>query len=333
MPEQPVVNILTQIVPEVTPGTTLATTHQFADFGLLDGIHVDTYPFSAPGHAYVTASSRGKGWGELKPSGDAGYNGLVYPLSSLFGGATITTAAGGVSSKQWKWTPPIVSIPLGQTFTVERGITGATARKWGYVCFDALKLMYTKTDITIDGHAWAREILTGITLTALTPSAIIPSFPLRGTDTNLYIDPTSANIGVTQLTRVGAMDISFSNYSTPWYGIDNTQSSFSMLVQDKPSVDVTFRVQNDAAGIALYNTYVLTGATAYTRFTTVGPVSDGTAHFTVTFDMALKLTTPQDFTPDGPIEVIPFTAKLAEDQAWVSGQAIIVTVINMIAAL
>src|SRR6185437_15759340 len=147
-----------------------------------------------------------KGWSELKPVGDAGFNGLVYPLSSLFGPAVITVATGGIASHQWKWTPPIVGMALGQTFTVERGVTGGTARKYGYTTFDMLKLSYTKTDITIDGHAWAREIVTGATLTALTGSAIIPSFPLRGTDTSLYIDTTSGGIGGTQMTRVGAMD-------------------------------------------------------------------------------------------------------------------------------
>lgn len=333
MPEQPNVNVVTQIVPEVTPGTTIACTHQFSDFALADGAHIDTYPFSPQGHAYVVASARGKGWSELKPVGDAGFNGIVYPLSSLFGPAVITLATGGVASHQWKWTPPIVGMALGQTFTVERGITGGQARKYGYTTFDMLKLMYTKTDITIDGHAWAREIVTGATLTALTAAAIIPSFPLRGTDTSLFIDPTSGAIGTTQMTRVGAMDVTFNNYSTPWYGIDATQTSFSMLVPDKPKVDITFRVQNDAAGIALYNTYVTTGATAYTRFQTIGPIADGTAHFTVTLDMALKLTAPQDFTADGPIEVIPYTAVLAEDPTWASGQAIVVTVINMPAAL
>ena len=333
MPEQPNVNIVTQSFPEATAGTAGAATHQFADFGLADGAHVNSFQNVAQGRLYVANSSTGKRWSELKPVGDAGYNGLAYPLSSLFGGATITTATGGVASKQWKWTPVIVGAALGQTYTIERGATGGQARKYTYVCFDNLKLSYTKDDITIDGHAWGREMTTGITLTALTAGAVIGSVPLRGSDTIVYLDATSGGLGGTQLTRVGAMDIVWSNYSNPWYGIDNTLTSFSMLVPDKPSVDVTFRVQNDAAGIAIYNNYVVTGNTAYLRFNTVGPVADGTAHYTLTIDMACKITAPQDFTADGPIEIIPYTAKVAEDTAWGSGQSMVITLINFISAL
>jgi hypothetical protein len=325
--------ILTQTVPEVTPGTAIAATHQLAGLALADGAHMDTMQNSPQGHAYVTSSNRGKGWGELKPVGDADFNSLVYPLSSLFGGATITTAAGGVTSKQWKWTPPIINTVLGQTYTVERGQTAGRARKFAYVTFDALKLGYTKSDVTIDGHAWAREMTEGITLTSLAASTIVSAFPVRGTDTSLYIDPTSGAVGTTQMTRVGAMDVNFSNYFIPWYGIDSSQTSFSVLLPAKPKVDVTFRLMSDVNGMAVYNTYLQTGATAYVRFNTVGPVSDGTAHFSVILDMALKITGPQDFTDDGGAEVIPFTAVLAEDSAWGTGTACIMTVINMIAAL
>lgn len=333
MAEQINWQIITQLVPEVTPGTSIAATHQLAGYALADGAHVDTYQTSPQGHAYITSSNRGKGWGEIKPVGDVDFNGLAYPLSSLFGAATITTAVGGTLSKQWKWTPPIINTVLGQTYTVERGQTGGRARKYAYGCFDTLKLSYTKGDVTIDGHMFSREMTEGITLTSLTPTAIVAAQPVRGTDTSLYLDSTSGGIGGTQLTRVGAMDVSFGNYYIPWYGIDSSQTSFSVLLPAKPTVDLTFRLMSDAAGMAIYNNYVLTGNTAYIRFNTVGPVSDGTAHYTLTLDMACKITGPQDFTEDSGAEVIPFTAKLAEDTAWASGQAVVATLINMISAL
>lgn len=329
MAEQATVNSVTQVGPEVTPGTGVAATHVWASMYLSDEPKLDTKQYVAQGRLYPASSFRGKGWSELKPVGEADYNDIVYPLSSMFGAATITTPVGSTTARQWLWTPVLKGAALGQTFTIERG-TAVQARKYAYTIFDALTLNYSKDEIAIDGHAYGREIATGITLTAAVPE--LAAQPARGTDTNIYLDTTSGGIGTTQLTRVGSASFSFANYCAPYYGIDKTQTSYSVIVPDQPQVTAKFKVAADAAGMALYN-HLTAGDKVYMRFSTVGVLIDGTADYSLIIDCVGYISAPAAFGDDQKIEAIEYTLTIGEDSAWSSGTSMIITVINAIQAL
>lgn len=330
MAEQATVNSVTQVGPEVTPGTGVAATHVWSSMFLADEPKLDTKQYVAQGRLYPASSFRGKGWAELKPSGEADYNDIVYPLSSLFGPAVITLATGGVTlAHQWKWTPLLTGAALGQTYTIERG-TAVQARKYTYVIFDGLDLTYSKDEIQIGGHAYGREIQNGITLTAAVPE--LAAMPARGTDTNIYLDTTSGGIGTTQLTRVGSASISFANYCASYYGIDKTQTSFSVIVPTMPQVQVKFKVAADATGMGLY-THLTAGDKVYMRLSTIGGIVDGTADYTMTIDLVGYISAPAPFGDDQAIEAIEYTVTVGEDTAWNTGTSMIITVINALSAL
>lgn len=421
--EQATANIVTQIGPEGTAFTAVAATRILGGIVFPDEPKLDSTQHVPQGRLYIAQSVAGKEWSEFKPAGYPDFNGLPYPFSSMWGAATITTPTNGLNSRQWQWKPTLINGTLGQTYTIERGSTLVRARRYAGCFFDALGLQFVKDAVSYSsGHGFGQALQDAFTLTpALTPTLPIP---LTGVGTSVYLDTVSANIGTTQIKKVGQNTIDWSNYYAPAFFVDQSQPSYSTAVADVPQVLFKVKAVADSNGMALYP-YIKSGQTVYLRYIVTGPVieneytlslggpSAGTFTLTyngvttagiafnaigsvvqtaltglssvgannatvsggaggpytiyllgplttspllltgsgagltggsfsltnnlinakLTIDAAVKVTAPAPYSDDQKLEVMEFSLKAAEDPAWNTGQSMLITVVNMVAAL
>ena len=323
-------NIRTQIGKETTPGTAVAATQQMAGLYFTDEPHIDSQQFTPQGRGYPSESVRGKDWSELSIVADfPDFNGLTYVLASLLGAVTPSTHPTGTNSKDWQFLTKLTDLVIGQTYTVERG-SSVWARKFPYVLVDALTLSGTKDSVQISGHAFARTMQRGITLTASVP--VLPAIPLAGINVNTYLNTSSATIGTTQLI-VDSWSIAFSNFFAPKYQVDRSQTSFSKMVPLRPKIEIKLKVDADTTGMALF-AYIESGQTVYERIDITGPIIETTIPYNLQIDCAVKMAQPSAFGDDQAVESIEFTGVVCEDTTWGgSGTALKALVTNVLSAL
>lgn len=344
MPSPASANVRTQIGVEATPGTAVAATQQLAGLYFTDDPKINSQQIRRAGHASPSSSVRGYGWTDLTPTsagpngGDAAdFNSLVYALSTMLGAATIALHASGVTAHDWTFVQKLVDLALGKTLTVERGPSGASlGRKYAYTALDALTLSGTKDKVSISGgHAFAREITTGATLTSSVPE--LAAVPIAGINANVYLDTTSAGLGTTQLV-LSEWSIAWTNFWIPKYDVDRSNTSYGKLVPGVPDCKWTFKVEADADAWAFFN-YLKAGQLVYPRLDITGPIVVGESSITneLKIDSALFINAPAAFGDDQGVDSIVFTGTVGEDDAWVEGSAagtsLVVTATNVLSTL
>lgn len=327
----PSANVITQIGPESTAFTGVAATKIMNGVYFTDTPKEDTFQFTPQGQQNPTESVRGKSWSEMAIMADfPDFNGLTYIFASLLGLVSPTTHTGGTLSKDWKFIKSIINAALGQTYTVERG-SAVYARKYTGVIVDALTLSGTADKITISGHAWGQKFSGGITLTASLP--FLSAIPLSGTNTTIYIDLTSTGIHTTKFVPA-AWSIAFTNFFTPWWGVDASASSYSDVVPLTPKIEVKLKVKANTTGMALMG-YLDAGTTIYASIDTTGPIIEMAITNELRMDMALKINAPGAFGDDSGVDTNEFTGVVNTDPAWGSspGTALTATVTSILTAL
>ncbi len=104
------VNQQTQIGVETTPGTSVSASKLLDAFVWTAGAKTATKQFRGTGRQHPSASALLTEYSAGKITGPGDFAQMVYPFSSLYGAATITTHSGAQNVKDWKWTPPLRGI-------------------------------------------------------------------------------------------------------------------------------------------------------------------------------------------------------------------------------
>lgn len=299
------------------------------------GLKPTTKQFRGTGRQYPSASAILTEMSAGKFSGPGDFAQLVYPLSSLWGAATTALHSPSLTAYDWKWTPPLIGsyAAAAKTFTLQMGDT-TDAEQYTYLA--ATGFSYTinrKQEVTLSGDVMSQTFTDGVTLTA-SPTEV-EQLPMAGAQFNIYLDTTSAGIGATQLTDVLKFEYKASDYYDGYWPINRTNASFTSLLDKEKKHEVTLTVQANATGIGLKSAYLEVGARCYIRVQGTGAVIDG-AHSVnagMTHDMACFVTNMAEFGPEEDVYAVQYTLQVAEDSAWGSGTAQIMTLTNLLSAL
>jgi hypothetical protein len=177
----------------------------------------------------------------------------------------------------------------------------------------------------------ARAFSDGITMTA-SPTSIALA-PVAGGHVNLYIDTTSAGLGVTQFTRVFDFTYTYDTAFGAFWPLNRANASFTGVVDLAPKSTVKFTLEADSTGMGLYS-HLQAGDFMYIRFEAIGAIIEGTIHYSIVHDICVKLTNVSDIKDAaGGVFCTDFDGEVAEDTAWGSGQSQILTVTNALTAL
>jgi hypothetical protein len=239
-----------------------------------------------------------------------------------------------VLNRRWFWQPSS-SVPwTPKTWTIRRGVAGNTAESASYALLTGVGMSFSATaqpEVSGDLFARALDYTASVGATGLTTPALVPILPKQ---VCVYLDPTSAAIGTTRLSRDFVAGFEVGGLNGPFWPLDCTLTSFGGHVPLKPdTTTATLQLGNDVAGrepiVAMR-----AGDTRYCRIECTGPQIDvGPPAYThrLRIDMALKVVdAPSRGDADG-LSTLEWSFGIFDDPSF--GGALKITLDTTTAAL
>lgn len=332
MPDRYPVSEVVQVGIESTAGTAVAPTKQFAGLNVELDTALEYDEFGPMGQLTNTIVAPRQEWATGALSGFPTYTEIVYPLSNVFGAATITTPTGATLRRLWSWNPSASTPWTPKTWTIRRGVSGDTAEEANYGLLSGLNMLFSRTAAPeIGGDLFARRLdyAASLASTGVTVPTNVPMLPAEG---NVYLDATGAGIGVTQLLRDFSFEFSIADLFGPIWPINSSLTSFAAHGVQKPTIEAKLVLGNDTAGRALV-TNMRAGTAVFIRYkSTSGQMIEAAAPYTFTVDLAcMCVAAPARGDQDGLLSTLEWTFRVVSDATWASW--IRIAVENNLAAL
>lgn len=330
MPEVASIFSGSQIGSETTPGTSVAADKLLRYLAYEPGINLAFNRFRPAGQLVASAITPGQDSTDWSLAGQGSYSELIYPFCGLWGVVAPTTVE--TTGKRWIWVPAARTETTPKTFTVETG-SAVRAQKATYVTQTGLELTFNRTDgITVSGAAFGQQIQDNITLT-VTPTQLEDK-PILPTHLNVYIDPTSATLATTKLTRDFNAVFRYNDARVPVWPINSTLASFGSDVQQEPTCQMELTMAADTQGMG-FLTNARAGDTRYISLAAVSTENAGatSAKYDLHLNMAGKISSINAFDDNEGVKVLTYVFDAVYDAAWGAGQFLSVQYTNKTAAL
>lgn len=311
------VSEVVQVGVEATPGTAVAPTKQFAGLSVELDTQLEVDEFGPMGQLTQTIVAPRQEWGSGSLSGFPTYTEIIYPLSNIFGAATITTPTGATLRRLWSWNPSASTPWTPKTWTIRRGVPADTAEEANYGLLSGLTLSFSRTaQPEIGGDLFARRL--DYTAVLATTGVTVPTnVPILATECDVYLDSTAAGLGVTKLTRDFLFEFSISDLFGPIWPLNTSLNSFAAHGVQKPTIEARLVLGNDTAGRALA-TNMRAGTAVFIRLkATSGQFVEAAAPFTFTIDLAgMVVSAPARGDQDGLLSTLEWTFRVVSDPTW-----------------
>jgi hypothetical protein len=337
MADRSSVSQIIQIAPEATPGTPLPATKRLQSMMITPSPKMTVQQFRPSGYKYDALAVLGKEWVEASVEGDATYDELIYPLSSILT-TTTPTEGGGDSpdgSYSWNFLPATYTPDVPKTYTIEHG-SSVRADRFSFGVFTEFGLEFDRESVKISGSLLGQQLDDGITLTADTD--VVPLVPVIPSTLNVYADSTAtASEGETptQLTRVLSVKWTIGNRFGPIWVLDSTYDSYAGIIELVPTLTLDVSMEADAAGMAFLTT-VRASATTFVRVEATGPqIGAGPGTYSFLLYMPMKIVNTGGFKDDAGLYTIDWQAVGVYDATFNDGAggALELTIVNATATL
>lgn len=324
----------TQIGVETTSGTAVPADKALQMLMIDLTVETETKSFRGNGRQFANTvrinkdSTSGK-WDMKDADGTpaASYSELVYPLSSVFGAATITTPVGATNARQWEWDVALTGPTTAKTFSVEQG-DAVRAHKVAYGLFTGVNIKADREGVEASGNFIAQKLTDNATLTS-TPT-LLPITPILGNQWTLYRDTTSAGLGTTALTRVYNVEVDTGDIYNPHWPGNRSNTSFATHTQVAPKPTLKITMQADTAGMGGL-TDIRAGTIEYFRFECIGPEVESGQNQSLIIDMACMYRDPIPFKDGEDVLEVEYMLDIVEDTTWT--HAMIIDLVNALTAL
>jgi hypothetical protein len=289
--DRPIVQEIVELGIETVIGTPVPSSIKLSGLQVDLGTSIEFDRFAPMGNLWDTISAPRQEYGVGSISGFPTYPELAYVFSNVFGAATVTTPSGAVLARRYSWAPSS-SVPwTPRTWTIRRGMVGNSAELASYGLMAGVGMSFSRTappEVSGDLFARALDYAASVGATGLATPSVVPVLP---GEVCVYMDPTAAAVGMTQLTRDFVAGFEVGGLFGPFWPLDCTADSFGGHVPLKPDATATLQLGNDEQGRALIGT-MRAGSTQYCRIEATGPAIDAgpPAHtHRLRIDMALKV--------------------------------------------
>jgi hypothetical protein len=322
-------NVRTQVGVESAHGTKVSATKILESFSVEPAIKSSNTAHRAQGRKHSAVVTQGRESMEFKvSSGEADFAELVYPFSSVFGDADISTPMGGTNSRLWVFTPPLSGNTAVKTLTFEKGDDDRGYR-FGYGLFTGVSLKFTRDSVDFSGDGIGQLIEDDISLTgSLAPVGLSP---ILGDMLNYYIDDASDDLGQTQLLDVMEASFDFTGAYGEYWPMVRANSSFASHVDMAPKCEVKLTMQANDEGMSLLDS-LRDGSKHFLRIEAVAPVAiEGSIHPTLYIDLCGSVSGVEPYSDRDGVYSVGWTFEGVEDTDW--GQALQVSLINTLTAL
>jgi hypothetical protein len=317
MADRYLVSEVQQVGIESVLGTPVVPTIQFQGLSVDLDTELEVDEFGPSGQIVNSIVASRQEWSSGSLSGFPTYTELPYVFANLFGAATVTTPSGATDARLWRWQPDKSATWTPKTWTLRRGVPGGTAEEASYLLLSGLGLVLSRTDAPeVSGDLFAQRLnyaaspaTTGVTSRANQP--ILPG------EVDIYLDPDGASLGSTKLLRDFRYEIAFSDFFSNIWPLNSALPSFAAHSVQKPSLETTLQLGNDAAGRALVAS-MRAGSTVFVRMLAQAPADSIEAgfRFSLQIDSALKVV---DAPSRGDVEglsTLEWTLRNVYDATW-----------------
>lgn len=271
-PERQAVNQRVQFGAESNTalGTNVAAGKLLECFDIIFTIMADVTEYTPTGHKYPNTQEENEEWAEASVAGNLDYNGVLYPVCSVFGAGTPVAHGASAVAKDWIISPPVTGSVVPQTYTIEQG-DAVRAHKVNYGLFTDFNYKGTRKDFSCTAKLIAQAIQDGITLT---PAPVaVPVAPVIAKQVNVYLDVSAATLGTTLLTRVLSVDYQATGMYNPLWVLNRANISYTAHVDVAPKTQFKLKLEADVNGMTLLN-YLQSGVTYFCRVQALGNVID-----------------------------------------------------------
>lgn len=324
MPERSSLLQAIQLGVEATSGTSVAATKRLQSTTMEGAVNVDMQRFRPIGQKYPSTIVEGKEWSSASLTGVLSYTDIIYLLASnIVSTAGVQQAA--TTAYKWTFAPSSRATDTVKTYTLEFG--GAErAQKFAYGLITDFGFTADRGGCAVTGNVIGQKTSDGITMTGSVPDleemTVIPN------EIDIFLDTTSAGLGTTKLTRVLNFGFQVQNRFSPVWVLNSANPSFVSHVEVEPTAQATLMVEADTEGMA-HLTALRAGSARYIRFKATSPNLAGTAiPYSLTFDMAVKVSDVSNFQDQDGIYAIEWTFDLFHDPSWGTGKAMNLEAIN-----
>lgn len=328
MPERSSLTQGVQIGVEATPGTNVAANKKLISIGIEPAVNVDMQRFRPMGQKYASVEVPGKEWVEADITGVGSYTEMIYVFSSVLV-APGAPAVSDTTAQTWTFTPAASSEDTVKSFTVEQGGT-VRAHKFNYGVVTNVEMDMNRGGVDVSGNMLGQRISDGITLTAAPTT--ITELPILPTDIDVFLDPTSAALGTTKLTRVLNVNLHVGDRFNPVWVLNSANNSFVATVEAEPTAELTLLVEADSSGMGIL-TQMRGGTTQFARVKATSPTLAGaaTVPYSLQWDSAIKVKDVGNFSDEDGVYAIEWTFDMVYDGAW--AKAYTVALVNKLTAL
>lgn len=333
MAERSTISQSAQIGVETVPGTAVAAGKRLGSMGFSFGPKVDIKKLLPAGQKYSSLQILGKEWTEAGIEGLAVYPELPYAYASCVNTPTIAQIMDGAvptGAYRYTFTSNTFGDDAPKTFTIEQG-SGVRAHRMANAIFTEYTWEWSREEISLGGTVLGRAIQDGITLTAAPTS--LPQIPVRPSELSVYMDPDSADIGTTKMTRVLKGEFNISDRFSPLWVVDAAQPSFAAVIEVEPTVEFKMTQEADAQGMANLEA-MRNGENRYLRLQGVGPIIytaaapiDNETHM-VTIDVCGQVSDVSELGDEDGVYGVTWTFSATHDASWGAGKAFTIEVIT-----
>lgn len=330
MPDNATLGQKVQIGIESTWGTAVPATKIPKSFSLDLDVQTNNDAFTPMGNIFPTSNAQTQEWTEGSLDGVLTYTEVVYALSALFGPATITTAAGGTTSKQWKWSLTGTSLLTPKALTVEKGSSIYAFQAAGAV-LTGLDLSYSRTDrIAMTGDLIAKAVTPGVTMTTIAANPTVPQVRVLPQQIQIKNAATFAGLGAASAyTRAFEMGLSIGGMYGGVWPLNSAVTGMDGIVQLVPDVSSTLLLMADATATSMLTT-LRSGGTTYLRTQATGAIIEATVPYSITIDQTVQVQDIDGFSDHDGLYAVPFTFQPIDNG---TDPVLEITVVNALTAL
>ena len=271
--DRAVVQEIVELGVEAVPGTAVPSSVKLAGLQLALDTSLELDRVAPSGNLFDTIAAPRQEWSAGSLSGFPTYPELAYVFSNVFGAATVTTPSGATTARRWNWAPSSNTPWTPRTWTIRRGVVNNSAEMATYGLLSGVNMSFSRTatpSVGGDFFANALDYAASVGATGLAALSVVPILPSQ---VCVYLDPTSAAIGTTQLKRDFLTSFELSGLFGPFWPLDCTIPGFGGAVPLKPTTDAKLQLGNDAAGRALVPV-MRAGTSQFMRIECTGPQID-----------------------------------------------------------
>ena len=285
-PERATIFETMQIGVETVPGTAVAATKRLGSIGINAAPALTSKRYRPRGRKLDTLVIPGRRSTEGTIDGQATFNELQYPLSSLCGAAAISTPVGATLAREWLFDIASNGPDNGKTYTVEIG-SSVFGNRFPHGIFTGLSMNFGTEEISLGGniigHKWQKEfaMTTGGGVTE------IPLEPIDPNDVSIYVDATHAALGTTLMERIFAAEWGIGDKYGPVWVINAANPSWVTTVETPPDATLGLTFAADAVGMDFLDVFEA-GATRFVRIEAVGREIEAGQDYLLRADFAAK---------------------------------------------